>query len=552
MTATPAPPGLATTGTPALVGRAMTGTPALVRLALRRDRLLLPSWVAVIAGLVTASASAIAELYPQAAQRIALGVTIGSAPALQALTGPVYDAASVGGLTAWRVTTMASVLAALMSILVVIRHTRAEEESGRAELVGACPVGRHALPASGVLVAAGANLLIGVLITLGLAGQGLPVAGSLAFGAAVSGTGWTFTGVAVLAGQLTAHARTASAVAVAALGAAFLLRALGDAARIEALSWLSPLGWAQRVRAFAGERWWVLILFAATGPALAGLAALLARRRDLGAGLLAPRSGPRDAAASLRGTVALAWRLHRGVLLGWTAAFTIGGALFGALAHSVGDLVRDNPQLAALLSRMGGGAGLLTDTFLAAELSVLGLIAGGYAVQATLRLQGEESALRADPVLATAVPRWRWAAGHLGMALAGSAAILAAGGVAAGVTHGLRIGEPALQVPRLLGAALVQVPATWTLAGIAMLLFGLLPRLTALAWAALIAFALLAQLGELLQLDDRIRSLSPFAHVPRALPGPVDPGPLLGLCLVTMVLVLAGVLAFQRRDLRGD
>ncbi|TYB57066.1 ABC transporter permease [Nonomuraea sp. PA05] len=530
----------------------MTGTPELVRFALRRDRLLLPAWAVAIAGLIAASASAIAGLYPQAAQRIALGVTIGAAPALQALTGPVYDAASVGGLTAWRVTTMASVLAALMSILVVTRHTRAEEETGRAELVGACPVGRHALPASGVLVAAGANLLIGVLITLGLAGQGLPVAGALAFGAAVSGTGWAFTGVAALAGQITAHARTANAIAIAALGAAFLLRALGDAARVEALSWLSPLGWAQRVRAFAGERWWVLALFAATGLAFLAVAAVLARRRDLGAGLLAPRAGPRDAAASLRTPLALAWRLHRGVLLGWTVAFTVVGALFGALAHSVGDILRDNPQLAALLSRMGGGPGLLTDAFLAAELSVLGLVAGGYAVQATLRLQAEESAIRAEPVLATAVPRWRWTAGHLSMALAGSAAILAAGGLAAGIAHGLRVGEPAGQTLRLLGAALAQAPATWTLAGTAMLLFGLLPRLTALAWAALLVFALLAQLGELLRLDDRIRNLSPFAHVPQALPGPVDLSPLLGLCAVTLLLLWAGVVAFQRRDLRGD
>ncbi|UBU18425.1 ABC transporter permease [Nonomuraea gerenzanensis] len=536
----------------ALPRPAMTGTQALVRLALRRDRLLLPAWVVVIAGLVVAGASAIAGLYPQAAQRIALGVTIGAAPALQALTGPVYDAASVGGLTAWRMTVMASALAALMSALVVTRHTRAEEETGRAELIGACPVGRHALPASGVLVAAGANLLIGGLITLGLAGQGLPVAGALAFGAAVSGTGWAFTGVAALAGQVTAHARTANAIAVAALGAAFLLRALGDAARIEALSWLSPLGWAQRVRPFAGERWWVLALFAATGLALLLAAALLARRRDLGAGLLPPRPGPREAADSLRAPVALAWRLQRGVLLSWVVAFTIVGALFGALAHSVGDIVRDNPRLAELLSSVGGGASLLTDTFLAAELSVLGLVAGGYAIQATLRLQGEETAIRAEPVLATAVPRWRWTAGHLGVALAGSTAILAASGLAAGITHGVRIGEPAGQALRLLGAALVQAPATWTLAGLAMLLFGLLPRLTALAWAALLAFALLAQLGELLQLDERIRSLSPFTHVPQALRGPVDLSPLLGLCAVTVLLVLSGVAAFQRRDLRGE
>ncbi|MEV0611859.1 ABC transporter permease [Nonomuraea sp. NPDC050404] len=530
----------------------MTGTLTLLRLALHRDRALLPAWIAVITVLIAASASAIAELYPQAAERIALGVTIGSTPALQALTGPVFDSTSVGGLTAWRTTTMAAVLAALMSILVVTRHTRAEEEAGRSELIGACPVGHQAIPASAVLVAAGANLLIGTLITIGLAGQGLPVAGALAFGLAVAGTGWAFTGVAVFAGQLTAHARTANAIAVATLGAAFLLRALGDAARIEPLSWLSPLGWAQRVRAFAGERWWVLVLFAVTGLALVGAAALLSGRRDLGTGLLAPRSGPREAAASLAGPFALGLRLQRGSLVGWSVAFAIVGSLFGVLARSVGDLVRDNPRLAELLSLIGGGPSMLTDTFLAAEMGLLGLVAGGYAVQATLRLQGEESALRAEPVLATAVPRRRWAASHLAVALAGSATILAAGGLAAGLAHGLRIGEPVKQAGRLLGAALVQVPATWTLAGIAILLFGLAPRLTALAWAALLTFALLAQLGELLRLDDRIRNLSPFAHVPQPLTGPVDAGPLLWLCALTATLALTGIAAFQRRDLQGS
>jgi ABC-2 type transport system permease protein len=103
----------------------------------------------------------------------------------------------------------------------------------------------------------------------------------------------------------------------------------------------------------------------------------------------------------------------------------------------------------------------------------------------------------------------------------------------------------------MLGAALVQAPTTWTPAGIAMLLFGLLPRLTALAWAAPVAFVLLGQLGELLQLDDWVRDLPPFAHVPRTLGGPMDLGPLLWLGIVTAALLLAGIATFQRRDVRG-
>ncbi|GAA0393380.1 exporter of polyketide antibiotics [Acrocarpospora corrugata] len=529
---------------------ALTGTGVLVRLALRRDRLMLPIWILVIAAIPVATASAIAELYPEAGQRLALGATIMANPALQALTGPVFDAASVGGLTAWRATNITTVLAALMSILLVVRHTRAEEESGRAELIGAAPVGRYALPAAAITVAALANLLAALLLIAGLTGQGLPVAGSIAFAASVAGVGWVFTGIAAVTAQLTTGARTANGLAVAVLGLCFLLRAAGDAGA-ETLSWLSPLGWAQRTRAFAGERWWLPALLAATAVALVVAADLLARRRDLGAGLLPARRGPASAAPSLRSPLALAWRLQRGALAGWTLAFAVVGAVFGSLAESVGDLVGGNRQIADMLARLGG-AGALIDTYFATQLGLFALVTGGYAVQAALRPRAEEMAGRAEPVLAAAVPRWRWPAGHLVCALAGSALILAVAGLSAGFAHGLRVGDPAGQAVRILGAALAQVPAVWVLAGLAVLLFGLLPRLTAAVWAFLLAFGLLGLLGQLLQIDERIRSLSPYAHVP-ALPGATaPPAPFVWLCLAAAVLIAAGLAGFARRDLKAD
>ncbi|MFI6908752.1 ABC transporter permease [Nonomuraea sp. NPDC050394] len=529
----------------------MTGTLALVRLALRRDRLLLAVWILLIVVAVAGTASAIGELYPGMRQRVALGVTIGSTPALQAITGPVFDSASVGGLTAWRATTITAVLTALMNLLLITRHTRAEEESGRAELLGACAVGRHALMSSALLVAAGANLLIGLLITAALAGQGLPGTGALAFGLAIACTGWLFAAVAALTAQLTEHARTANGLALAMLGLAFLLRAGGDAAQIDALSWASPLGWAQRVRAFAGERWWVLALSALAALVLVALAAALARRRDLGAGVLPPRRGPADAPPYLGSPLGLAWRLHRGGLLAWAAGFAVMGTLFGTLADSAGQILRGNPRLAAILDQLGG-AGALTDTFLATVLGVMGLVAGGFAVQAVLRLQTEESALRAESVLAAAVSRTGWTLAHLAMALGGAAVILTAGGFAVGLAHGLRTGEAGPQALRLAGAAWVQLPAVWVAAALAMLLYGVLPRLTALAWAALTGFALLGQLGEVLQLPGSLRNLSPYAHLPQAPGGEVTARPLLWLATVAVACAGAGVLTFRRRDLTGN
>lgn len=529
----------------------MTGTGVLLRLALRRDRLMAPLWILVIVALPVGTASAIAELYPEAGQRLALGVTIMSNPALQALTGPIYDAASVGGLTAWRATNVAAVLAALMSAFLVVRHTRAEEESGRAELIGAAPVGRYALPAAAVLTAVLTNGVIAVLVTAGLTGQGLPVAGSLAFAGAVAGVGLVFTGVAAVAAQVTTSARAASSIAVGVLGVLFLVRAAGDAAAVDAVSWVSPVGWAQRVRAFAGERWWLIGLFAVVALVLLAGADLLARRRDLGGGLLAERRGPAVAAPWLRSPLALAWRLQRGTLATWAVAFALVGAVFGSLAATVGELVGGNEQIAAMLARLGG-AGALIDTFFAAQLRLFALVVAGYAVQAALRPRVEEAAGRAEPVLAAAVPRGRWLLGHVACSLAGSALVLAIAGLAAGVAHGMRVGEPVRQAVRICGAALAQVPAVWVSAAIAVLLFGLLPRAAAAAWAFLVFFAVLDLFGQLFQLDETVRMISPYAHLPALPGGEVTVQPFMWLCLVAALVAGVGVAGFTRRDLAAD
>ncbi|WP_062436628.1 ABC transporter permease [Herbidospora daliensis] len=529
----------------------MTGTGVLLLLALRRDRVAAPFWVLAVVALPVGTASAIAELYPDASQRLALGMTIMSNPALRALTGPVYDAASVGGLTAWRATNVAAVLAALMSAFLVVRHTRAEEESGRAELIGAAPVGRYALPTAAVLMSLLTNLVIAVLLTAGLMGQGLPVAGSLALAGAVAGVGLVFTGVAAVAAQVTTSARAANSIAVSVLGVFFLVRAAGDAAAVDAVSWLSPVGWAQRVRAFAGERWWLVALFAVVALVLLVGADLLARRRDLGGGLLAERRGRAVAAPWLRSPLALAWRLQRGPLATWAVAFAAVGAVFGSLAASVGDLVGGNEQIAAMLARLGG-ADALIDNFFAAQFHLFALVIGGYAVQAALRPRAEEIAGRAEPVLAAAVPRGRWLLGHVACSLAGSALILTVVGLAAGFAHGLRVGEPVRQAVRLLGAALAQVPAVWVSAAIAVLLFGFLPRAVAAAWAFLLVFAVLDLFGQLFQLDETVRMLSPYAHVPALPGGEPAAGPFVWLFLVAALVIGAGVAGFMRRDLAAD
>ncbi|HET9656382.1 MAG TPA: ABC transporter permease [Kineosporiaceae bacterium] len=530
-------------------GGVLTGTGSLVRLALRRDRILMPVWVSVFVVMASSSAAATMDLYPTVGSRVQAAAGLNSTPSLVAMYGKVYDPASLGAVATWKLSGFGAALVAVLAVILVVRHTRAEEESGRLELVGSGVVGRHATLTAALLEALAMNLLVALLTAGALSAVGLPAAGSLAFGLAWGATGLAFSGVAAAAAQVAQSARSAIGMSCALLGATYLLRALGDTADPGGptwASWLSPIGWEQKTQAFAHERWWVLLLFVLFAAGTTGAAYVLAARRDLGAGLLPDRLGPRTAGPGLVSPLGLAWRLHRGVTAAWLIGFVVLGAVLGSIATNLGSMI-NSPQAQDFIRRLGGQNGL-TDAFLAAEMAFSAVFASAYGVQAALRLRAEEDGRRAEPLLATGIGRIRWAASHLVIALFGSAALLLTGAAVAGASYASSTGE-GRQFWRVLAAGLVQIPSVWVVIGLVTALFGWAPRAGAGGWVALVAFLLLGELGPLLRLNHWLMDLSPFAHTPR-LPGPVfHPAPLLWLLLVAFVLLAAGLTGARRRDL---
>ncbi|MGW2644060.1 ABC transporter permease [Streptomyces sp. NPDC001393] len=519
----------------------LAGTGTLLRFALRRDRVLIPVWVAVNALMVLSMPNTLRTLYGTPAARADLMRQMATNTSLRAMVGPVFDD-SLGALTAWRVGVYAGALAAVTSLLVVVRHTRDEEESGRQELVSSGTVGRRAPLTAALLTAAVANAALCVLVVAGLAGQGAP--GALAFGLGVAGVGMVFATMAAIVAQLTESARLARGLTAAVLGAAFVLRAAGDSASSDGSSlftWLSPLGWLENLRAFAAERWWVLLLFAAAA-ALQGLVAYaLAGRRDIGMSFLPTRPGP--AAGRLGTAGALAWRLQRGSVLGWSTGFFVAGVVYGGMTDGAARLVGDNARAREIFQRMGGQSGL-TDAFLAAMVGMLGLVAALYVVSSVLRLSAEETSGRAEPVLAAAVGRLRWAAGHLLIAFGGSALLMLLAGLGFAVGYGRQIGP-------VLGACLLQVAAVWVIGGVAVLLLGVLPRGAVAAWGVAGAVLLIGWIGPALNAPRVVLDLSPFGHLPKLPGGGMEWGPVLVLLGLAVVLVAGGLAGVRRRDLAG-
>ncbi|WP_069813860.1 ABC transporter permease [Streptomyces sp. TP-A0874] len=529
---------------------AHTGLRPLLRLALRRDRLVAPAWVLSLGLLVVSGAATVAGLYDTPESRAGLAAGMATNASLRALYGPMFDPTSVGGLTAWRFSCFTATLAGLMAVLLVVRHTRDEEESGRLELLSAGAVGRRAPLAAGLASAAVAAAALGALVSVGLVVQGQPGAGALAMGASFTLTALVFAAVAAVAAQLTETGRAARSLAGGVLAVAFLLRAVGDAAVDGGPSWpvwLSPLGWAEQVRPFAGERWAVLLLPAALTIALVSLAYALVERRDLESGLLPSRPGRPRAADWLAGPSALAWRLQRGTLMGWGVGLAVAGLAFGAVSYGASDLVRDNEALADAFRRMGG-AQRMDDAVLGSTLSLVAMLTAVYAVQAVLRMRSEETGDRAEPVLAGPVGRLRWAAGHLACAAGGSLVLLLAAGASMGLGYGAAAGDIGRHTWRLLTAALVLAPGVWFVASVAALLFGARPRLTSASWGLVGAFLLLGLYGPMLDLPQPVLDLSPFTHLPKVPAEEAAAAPLLALAVGAAVLTAAGLAAFRRRD----
>jgi ABC-2 type transport system permease protein len=535
-----------------------TGTARLARLALRRDRIQLPAWILALVAILAVSVSSVVDLYPDEEDRVTLAVVSANSP-VGLMSNGLVSGSSLGATVAAQALLFMLLAVAVMSTFGVVRHTRQNEETGRAELVGAGIVGRHASLTAALIVVAAANVVIALLSALTLVAYGLPVDGSLIFGAAMAAVGITFAAIAAVAAQVSGTSRGANGLAFAAIGVAFLLRAVGDATG-EAVdgglrvistwpSWLSPIGWAQQVRPYDWDQWWVFGLFAVAVTGLVVGAFALTAHRDVGAGLRAVPTGPAEAGPQLQSPLGLAWRLQRGVLLAWAVGLLILGATYGGVATEADELIGSSDQTADLIEQIGGG-GNLTEAMFAAAFAMGGIAVAGYAVQALLRMRSEESTGRLEAVLATEVARSRWMASHIVIAVLGTIVLMALMGVGAAVVYGLVAGGLGTQLAELMPAALARVPAALAVGGLAIAFFGLLPRwAVALSWAAFAAFLFLGMLGGLLDLPQAVLDLSPFTHTPAAPSVAVTAAPLVILAAVAAALIAVGVGSFDRRDL---
>ncbi|WP_029252818.1 ABC transporter permease [Paraoerskovia marina] len=535
----------------------MTGTWTLVRHGLRRDRLRIAIWAVAASLMFPYGILALDAIYPTAADR-QVRADLVSTPAATIMTGPGYgmEDYTLGAMTANEFTPFVVVAICIMSILLAVRHTRAEEETGRTELVRAGVVGRSAQGVSAFVVVTVANLAVATLSTVlilasgaGIDGSAITVVDTLALTSGMALTGMAFGAVALVTAQVTEHARTASGLAMAALGAAFVVRAAGDIQETHGstLSWFSPLAWAQQMRPFVDLRWWPLALTLALVVVLLAVASTLSARRDLGAGLVAPRSGRATARPGLRSPFALAWRLQRASVVAWGAGIGLLALLSGTFASSMDDMlemVEGNEAAAAIF----GDADQILDGFNSVMILYLGLMVTAFAISSISRARAEEQSGRAEPLFAGPVARTRWLGAQLAVTAVGTVLVLvvAAVGLAAGELVAGVGNDVALDVAV---GTLAYLPAVAVVVGAVLALYGLVGRDLGVGWLLLVYGFVAGLFGPLFELPEWAMRLSPFYSVPDVADTDPTAGPLIILTAVAAALILAAFVGFRRRDL---
>lgn len=532
------------------------GTTKLLRLILRLDRFKLSIWLLgliALVGITPFSLRAILDTEAEAegvtteqvlAEQAALLETNGASIALQ---GPPDALDTFGGRYAFEIGAFTLAIVALMNILLIARHTRAEEESGRAELVRAAAVGPWSALAAVSIVSVATNLVLGLGASLVFIADGRDPGRSLLYGSSITLCGMLFAALALIWVQVFEYGRAATGLSLAGLAASFALRAVGDV-RGNWISLLSPLGWVQAVNAFGDVVWWPYVVSLVAVAAAVAAAITLAVRRDVGAGLIEQRPGPAEAAPSLPTPLGFAWRLQRSTLFWWTVGAAFMGGIYGSVISAIDDFIEDNEALRDMLESLGMSGDALRDGFITVILSMAALIATAGVIQTLLRPRGEEVAGRAEPVLASALSRRTWLSSHVVLTALSAPVFMLAAGLGLSITDALVVGQ-FTNFGDTLVAALVRVPALWAVAGIGIFLYGWGRRFTFGVWGVFALITVIFLFGDLLRLPDLAMNLSPIGHVTHLPGGNQSWLSLAVLCVIAMVTGVLGIALFDRRDI---
>jgi ABC-2 type transport system permease protein len=500
-------------------------TVRLVRFILRRERVSAIIWLLAIILMMAAMGPGIDAMFPEGEARESI-VQMYDNPIMIGMMGPAYgiDNPTTGSIYAFMMLLWSVMAVAIMNIIMVVKHTRSDEEHGRAEVVRSLPVGRLANIHATMIAAGIINAVLAVLLGLALAATGIDgmnFAGSMMCGAVMGAAGFVFAAITAVFCQLSFHSSGALGLSFLSLGVFYMLRGYGDLSA-EWLSLMNPLGLAQRAKVFVDNDPIPVLVLLLSAAAIAALAYKLNSIRDLGQGFIPARPGRREAKKSLLSPFGFSLRLTRNLIIIWTITMFALGASYGSFMGEIDQMVGDSPGYLMLMGIPETVLEELTDyekrdiiidafgSFVNVIMAVIALVP---LIMLSLKLRSEEKLGRLEHIISRSVSRTKYLSGFVIIAFVSSiilqlcTALGLYGGVAAAAES-----NPFL-LDKIILANLSFLPALWVVMGLAVLINGLFPKITGLVWGYYGLVCFLTLTSNMPDVPDFLASLSPFGFV---------------------------------------
>ena len=525
-------------------------TKILTRLILRRERIASTAWIILTAALLGFLAFGMAEALDEAS-RIEMA-TVMDNPAMVAMIGPLIGT-SFGAFFTSMMLVFTALAIIVMNIMLMVRHTRADEEKGRYEVVRSLPTGRLANLNAAIISAFIVNVILAVatgLLLFILGDYSMCFNGSMLFGALLGSVGFIFAAIAAVFSQLSSSSRGAIGYSIMAMGVFYMMRAVGDVSA-PALSLISPIGLIIRAEAYYSNNWWPVIVTIVAAIPILLLAYRLNLTRDIDQGFLPDKQGRAKGGILVKSPFGFTFKLLKtSIIVGTLTIFFI-GASYGSILGDIDGFIEANEFYQNLIMMVEGismpllFAGMIN--FIAAMMALIPTLLY------ILKVRGEEKDYRTELILSTPVSRIKYFASFALIAFIISVVLqfLTALGLwasAAAVLYDLS--EFPLRYVIL--GNLAYLPAIWVIIGIAILLVGLLPKATSLIWAlygAIFFMGMFGRIGDIL--PEWVLNISPFEHIPQYPMESISITTMVVLTIIASAFTVVGFIGFKNRDVRA-
>ncbi len=521
----------------------------LVRLILRRERMMSVIWLLSLIGITAVVGVAFQEMYSSDADRIGMAMTMEN-PAMIAMCGPVYGAADyhVGAMMGNEMFLFTILAVAIMNVFLIVRHTRRDEERGRIEVIRSLPVGRLSNLSAAMIVALLINGALAILtgVSLGALGiESMDWGGSMLYGVAIGVSGLFFAALTALFAQLSSSGRTTTSISISMLLILYMLRAIGDISN-ETLARISPLGLILRSEVYVNNYWWPVWMVLLITLVLTAMAYYLNSIRDMGQGFLPARPGRSYASVFLKSPLGLSVRLLKGTIITWAIGVFVLGAAYGSVMGDLEAFIDGNELLLQMFPP--DSTYTMTELFITMLMSVMAMMATIPVLSFLLKLRSEEKRNHTEHILSRSVSRTKLLGGYFVIALLSSIVLLFLSVLGLWVASYYVLTEP-IAFGSILKAMMVYLPAVWFMLGMEVLLLGVLPEWTGFGWVYLGMSFFVVYLGNILQMPEWLKVLSPFGNIPQLPMEEINYGELGIMTALAVVLTAAGFIYYRKRDM---